>query len=236
MTFLSTVIFRGHTLSLCTMKPAQGQTSESFTSFTRGLVSKAKSVSSKLRRKFQEVAFTKHKSTFDSLFCVEIICYQVSLSALRLTRIIFLQAGVLCIDPCTTMFLVPSCKLAVYLGECILCEGSLIFSLRKHIRNSKRKKTMQEWRPVSATWESKNILPKTRWTHNKTIAATSDRNHDHLSVRISSPCGVNSRELTFVEHLIKNWNYFTMVYPSKSESLLMSLSACNECIFMSCCY
>ena len=141
MTFLSTVIFRGHTLSLCTMKPAQGQTSESFTSFTRGLVSKAKSVSSKLRRKFQEVAFTKHKSTFDSLFCVEIICYQVSLSALRLTRIIFLQAGVLCIDPCTTMFLVPSCKLAVYLGECILCEGSLIFSLRNHIRNSKRKKT-----------------------------------------------------------------------------------------------
>ena len=160
----------------------------------------------------------------------------MSLSALWLTRIIFLQAGVLCIDSCTTMFLVPSCKLAVYLGECILCEGSLIFSLRNHIRNSKRKKTMQEWRPVSATWESKNILPKTRWTHNKTIAATSDRNHDHLSVRISSPCGVNSRELTFVEHLIKNWNYFTMVYPSKSESLLMSLSACNECIFMSYCY
>ena len=67
MTFLSTVIFRGHTLSLCTMKPAQGQTSESFTSFTRGLVIKAKSVSSKLRSKFRKVAFTKHKNAIDSL-------------------------------------------------------------------------------------------------------------------------------------------------------------------------
>ena len=234
MTFLSTVIFRGHTLSLCTMKPAQGQTSESFTSFTRGLVSKAKSVSSKLRRKFQEVAFTKHKSTFDSLFLCWIIGYQVSFSALRLTRIIFLQAGVLCIDPCTTMFLVPSCKLAVFLGECILCEGSLIFSLRNHIRNSKRQKTIQEWRPVSATWDSKNIHPKTRWTHNKTTAATSDRNH--LSERISLPCGFKNQKLTFLEHLIKNWNYSTMIYPSKSESLLMSSSACKECIFTSCCY
>ena len=102
MTFLSTVIFRGHTLSLCTMKPAQGQTSESFASFSRGLVIKAKSVSSKSRSKLREVAFTKHKNAFDSLFLSWFICYQVSFSVPRLMRMSITQL----VDYCKSCILI----------------------------------------------------------------------------------------------------------------------------------
>ena len=49
-------------------------------------------------------------------------CYQMSLSCyiffVFLKRLfLYLQAGVLCIDSLTTMFLVPSCKLAINLGK-----------------------------------------------------------------------------------------------------------------------
>ncbi|XP_022806058.1 uncharacterized protein LOC111343173 isoform X1 [Stylophora pistillata] len=73
--------YRNYVLSLCTMRVASRQQSETFTSFTRHLAIKAKA------------------------------------------------AGVLCIDPSTTMFLVPSGKLAVRLGFCAVAEPLRMFCI-----------------------------------------------------------------------------------------------------------
>ncbi|KAJ7389394.1 hypothetical protein OS493_031924 [Desmophyllum pertusum] len=82
----SPLLYRNQVLSLCTMKVAPRQPSETFTGFTRHLAIKAKS------------------------------------------------AGVLSIDSFTTMFLVPSSKLAVHLGFCAAEEPPRMFCIvcRRH--------------------------------------------------------------------------------------------------------
>lgn len=70
---------------------------------------------------------------FSCFIIIEPFCklFMVALSAslvkIRLCLFSYLQAGVVCIDSSTTMFLVPSSKLTVHLGKLLLQWNAIFF-------------------------------------------------------------------------------------------------------------